>query len=84
MDEIRTYGRNFWRQARERAVKTAAQAGVLALGADVANAIPGVVHRPGILLGAIGGGALLSLLTSIATAGTGPKDDPSMVRPSNP
>lgn len=80
----RTFGRNFWRQAVERAIKTAGQAGVLAIGGDIANAIPGLVHRPGILLSAIGGGALLSLLTSIATAPVGEPDDPSAVAKTTP
>lgn len=75
----RTYGRNFWRQAFERAVKTAAQAGVLALGADAGNVLPGVIHRPSILLYAIGGGFLVSLVTSVATAPVGPSDTPSTV-----
>jgi hypothetical protein len=76
---MKTYGKNFWKQATERAIKTAAQAALLALGGDVANAIPGLISRPGILLGALGGGALLSYLTSLVTAGVGPKDDPSAV-----
>jgi hypothetical protein len=82
--DIKTFGRNFWRQAFERAIKTAAQAGLLAVGGDVANAIPGVVNRPSILFAALGGGALLSLLTSIATAGVGQKDDPSAVAKTTP
>lgn len=80
----RTFGRNFWRQAVERAVKTAGQAGVLAIGGDVANAIPSLAHRPGVLLSAIGGGALLSLLTSFATARVGEPDDPSAVAKTTP
>jgi hypothetical protein len=76
---MRTFGRNFWRQAVERAIKTAAQAGVLALGADAANKIPSIVDSPGVMLYALAGGFLASLLTSIATAGVGQKDDPSAV-----
>ncbi len=79
MQTVSTYGKNFWKQATERAIKTAAQAALLALGGDVANAIPGLISRPGILFGALGGGALLSYLTSIVTAGVGPKNDPSVV-----
>jgi uncharacterized membrane protein len=76
---MKTYGSNFWAQALERAIKTAAQAGVLALGADAANKLPGIVDNPSIMLYALVGGALLSLLTSLATAPVGPKDDPSAV-----
>jgi hypothetical protein len=76
---MKTYGANFWKLATERAIKTAAQAALLALGGDVANAIPGVINRPSILFAALGGGALLSYLTSLVTAGVGPKDDPSAV-----
>lgn len=79
-----TYGKNFWRQALERAVKTAAQAGVLALGADAANKLPSIVDNPSVLLYALAGGALLSLFTSMATAGVGPKDDPSTVATTTP
>lgn len=75
----RTYGRSFWRQAWERALKTAAQTAVLAIGADATNYLPGVVNRPGILLGALGGGFLLSVLTSVATAPVGPEGTPSAV-----
>ncbi len=81
---MRTYGRNFWRQAAERAIKTAAQAGLLAVGADATNVLAGVVNRPTILLGAIGSGFLLSLLTSLATGGIGQKGDPSAVAKTAP
>lgn len=76
---MRTYGANFWKQATERAIKTAAQAGVLVLGGDAANKLPGIVSHPSILFYALAGGALASYLTSLATAGIGPKDDPSTV-----
>lgn len=79
-----TYGRNFWRQALERAIKTAAQTGVLALGGDIVNKVPSLPDNPSVLLGALAGGALLSLLTSMATAGVGPKDDPSAVATTTP
>lgn len=78
---LRTYGPNFWRQAVERAVKTAAQAALLTIPADVAN----VLHTgPGVILGALGGGALVSLLTSIATAPVGEPDSPSAVQRTEP
>ena len=73
---MRTYGRNFWRQAFDRAVRTAAQAALLTIPADMAN----VLHNsPLVLLSALGGGALVSLLTSVATAPVGPEGTPSVV-----
>ena len=78
---MRTYGKNFWRQAAERAVKTAAQAVALALGGDVAN----VLHvGPGVFISAAVGGFVLSLMTSIATAPVGQPDDPSAVAKTTP
>lgn len=73
----RTYGRNFWRQAAERAVKTAGQVYLLAIGGDAANVLHLHVKEA---LGAIFGGALLSLATSIATAPVGQPDSPSAVK----
>lgn len=72
----RTFGRNFWRQSAERAVKTAAQAVALAIGGDVAN----VLHvGPGVFVSAAVGGFVLSLVTSVATAPVGQPNDPSAV-----
>ena len=69
----------FWRLALERAVKTAAQ---FALGLFVADTT-GVVtldwSRWSAMASAALTGALFSILTSIATAGMGPYDDPSAV-----
>lgn len=77
----RVYGRNFWRQAFERAVKTAGQAVALALGGDAAN----VLHvSPSVFASAAAGGFLLSLATSIATAPVGETDDPSAVAKTTP
>jgi len=74
----RTYGRNFWRQAFERAIKTAAQA---AAGLFVADQPFDIVQANGLrALGVAAGGAVLSLLTSIATAPVGETDDPSAVK----
>ena len=54
----------FWRDAAERASKTAAQSAILALGGGAAN----VLTLDWLTLGgAAGGGALLSLLTSVAS-----------------
>ena len=56
--------KTFWKAATERALKTAAQAAVLVIGADQVNVI-------GLDLATLGGfaagGALLSMLTSIAS-----------------
>jgi hypothetical protein len=78
----RTYGRNFWRQAAERGVKSAAQAvaGLLILDQpfDIlqANGLRG--------LGVALGGFVLSIVTSMATAPVGQPDDPSAVAKTNP
>lgn len=78
----RTYGRNFWRQAVERAVKTAAQvvvgAGLMDQPLDIFQI--NFTRGAGIALG----GALLSLITSVATAPAGEPDDPSAIRRTNP
>jgi hypothetical protein len=58
----------FWAAALERAVKTAAQSLLLVLG--VGAATPADIDWKEALLGA-GMGFLLSLLTSIASAGVG-------------
>lgn len=70
------FTRNFWRQAVERAVKTAAQAALLVIPADAANVIHANVW---VVLGAAAGGAILSILTSLFTAGVGEPDSPSAV-----
>ena len=57
---------SFWRDATERASKSAAQAALLALGGGAANVLTLDWFTLG---GAAGGGALLSLLTSLASAG---------------
>lgn len=54
----------FWRDATERALKSAAQAGLLYLGGDVFNAWSVDVKALG---GIALGGAGLSLLTSLAS-----------------
>jgi len=78
----RTYGRNFWRQAGERAVKTAAQAVAGLLLADQPFDIAQANLGRGI--GVAIGGFVLSIVTSIATAPVGPKDTPSTVATTNP
>lgn len=58
------FTRAFWVDACERAVKTAAQSAILAIGADQVNAV--TVSWPEVGGFALGG-AVLSLLTSLAT-----------------
>lgn len=54
----------FWKAAAERAIKTAAQSALLAIGADTVNAIT----VDWLEVGGFGlGGAVLSLLTSIGS-----------------
>ncbi len=67
----------FWREAIERAIKSGAQADLLALGgSEVLNLF---TMDFGLLLGAYGAGAILSLLTSIATVKLGATDSPSAI-----
>lgn len=54
----------FWRNVLERAVKTAAQ---FAIGTLVGNAVDVLTLNWPVMLGAAGGGALLSVLTSLGT-----------------
>jgi hypothetical protein len=73
------YGRNFWRQAFERALKTAAQGALALIPADTFNILD--VDDWRVVLGAALTGAVLSIGTSVVTAPIGPADDPSIVRP---
>lgn len=71
-----TYGRRFWRAALDRALKTAAQGliGFWAVGDGVLNVWEvDVKQAAGIALG----GALLSLVFSVASGPVGPVDSPS-------
>jgi hypothetical protein len=67
----------FWKQAAERAVKSAAQALLgLWVGAQAFNAWDVDWKKAtGVALGA----AILSVLTSLASASVGKKDSPSLV-----
>ena len=76
--ELSTYGRNFWRQALERAVKTAAQA--VAGGFLLDQPFNLFQLDAGRAAGVALGGFLLSVITSIATAPIGPGDNPSVAR----
>lgn len=78
------YSRIFWRDAGERAAKSAAQAGILALGGGAANVLALDWLTFG---GALGGGALLSVLTSVASAGIANRGTASLsaaVEPATP
>jgi hypothetical protein len=66
----------FWAEALERAVKSGAQAVLLIIGADQLNVLS---LDPAQVAGFGAGGALLSLLTSVASAPFGPTESPSLV-----
>jgi hypothetical protein len=71
------FTKKFWKKATERAAKTAGQAFLLGVG--TAGAFD-AVHADWAYLGSMAlGGAVLSLVTSIASLGAGPDDDPSAV-----
>ena len=69
--------KNFWKQAGERALKSAAQAAVGTFILDGFNALNADWKLAG---GAALGGAILSVLTSIITSSGGEPNDPSAVR----
>lgn len=69
----------FWRRAGERAVKTFAQTLVLLWGADAGLNVLTVNPLPA--LGIAGTGALLSVLTSLASSGLTGQDTPSLLGP---
>jgi len=66
----------FWRAAAERAIKTAAQSAVVLLGADYVDILSVDWSEVGVLAA---GSALLSILTSLASARVNDSDDPSLV-----
>jgi hypothetical protein len=71
----------FWKDALERAVKSAAQAGLLALGGGAAD----VLTLDWLTFcGAVGGGALLSLLTSLGSSAVGVKGTASVTKAVEP
>jgi hypothetical protein len=72
----------FWKQTAERAAKSAAQALLLAWTGDgVFNAW---TIDPKLAAGVAAGAALLSVLTSLVTAGIGQPDSPSAVTVDQP
>ena len=67
----------FWKQAAERSLKSAAQAVILYWGGD---AVFNAWSADWVAAGGIASGALvLSLLTSMASAGAGEPNSPSLV-----
>ena len=67
----------FWRETIERAIKSGAQAVILALGgSEILNlfAMDAVL-----LLGVAGAGAFLSVLTSLTTVNLGASNSPSAI-----
>ena len=72
------HARNRWRgyalAVLERAVKTAAQAALLVIGADQLNALAANWLD---VLGFAAGGFVLSILTSLATSGVGQEEPPT-------
>ncbi len=66
---------NFWKQAAERAVKSAAQSVVLLAGADQFNVLEFHWTTAG---GVAAGAAVLSVLTSVVSLPFGERNDPSL------
>jgi hypothetical protein len=72
--------KSFWKQALERAVKTAAQAALALLTGNVTGVLD--VDWPAV--GSVAAlAALASVLTSVVSAGVGPADSPSVVEVEN-
>lgn len=70
------FTKSFWKQAGERAVKSAAQALIGLVPLDQFN----VLHAdPLLAFGVAAGAAVLSVLTSIVTSAVGEPDSPSAV-----
>ena len=73
------FTRAFWADAADRALRTAAQAVLLAIGGD--RVFDVLTADLSVLIGAAGGGALISILTSIvASARTGTISPASLVK----
>lgn len=68
----------FWRLTLERCIKSAAQFGLVAFGADATNI---VAISPGAVLGAAAAGFVISALTSIYSVATTGNPTPSIVPP---
>ena len=72
----------FWKDAFERCVKTAAQS--VLLGLSIGEGFNAFNVDPMLALGFAGGGALFSLLTSIASAPFGPVGNASVINLEKP
>ncbi len=71
------YTWRFWRETLERAIKSGAQAVILALGgSEILNLFE---MEALLLLGVAGAGAFLSVLTSLTTVGVGAPNSPSAI-----
>lgn len=75
------YSVNFWRDAGERAAKSAAQAGLLVLGGGAVNLL---TVEWATLGGGMGGAALLSVLTSVLSAGVANRGTASLTKAVEP
>lgn len=73
------FTRRFWRETAERAFKTAAQSAILAFGASDAFGVDLFSLSIGPIVGFALGGAVLSVLTSVASAQVGDSDTASLV-----
>lgn len=73
---------NFWRMAIERAIKTAIQAVILAVSAAKGADLFALDIKT--ILGAAAGGALVSILTSIASEPFGTPNSPTLLKFSEP
>lgn len=71
------YTKEFWKDAVERAVKTAAQAGILAIGASEGFNLFDL--DPTVFAGFALGGAFLSILMSIASSGVNKEGSASLI-----
>lgn len=75
------YSLTFWKDAGERAAKSAAQAGILVLGGGAVNLLTVDWATLG---GGMGGGAVLSVLTSVASAGIANRGTASLTKAVEP
>lgn len=73
------FSKDFWLRTLERALKSAAQFGLIAWGATVWTAVGEVVTTASAVGLAVLFGFGLSVLTSVASIGVGDKGTPSLV-----
>ncbi len=71
------FTKRFWKETIERAIKSGAQAVILALGAS--QGLNLFDMDAVLLIGAAGAGALLSVLTSLVSVKVGASDSPSAI-----